>query len=98
MIINEELIGDIAHLARLEIHSSEQEDILADLNKILTFMDKLNELPTEGIQPLVYMGNESDVYRQDEVKIELSTIQALQNAPKHDTEYFRVAKVLNKSA
>lgn len=97
MIIDEALISNIAHLARLEIRPDEQDDILADLNKILAFMDKLNELPTEGVAPLVYMENESNVYRPDEVKQELSTLQALQNAPKHDMQYFRVTKVLNKS-
>lgn len=60
-------------------------------------MDKLGELNTEGVPPLIYMTDEVNVFREDEVKMELSVQQALQNAPKHDDKYFRVAKMITKN-
>jgi aspartyl-tRNA(Asn)/glutamyl-tRNA(Gln) amidotransferase subunit C len=97
MKIDQEVITKIAHLARLNIAEEEREDLLTDLNKILSFMDKLGELNTEGVPPLIYMTDEVNVFREDEVKMELSVQQALQNAPKHDDKYFRVAKVITKN-
>lgn len=97
MKVNLETIDKIAHLARLEVKDEDKQGLLDDMNKILTFMDKLNEVDTEGIEPLVYMTEEVNVLREDKVCQELSREEALQNAPKHDGKYFRVAKVINKS-
>ena len=97
MKIDQEVIAKIAHLARLNIAEEVREDLLNDLNKILSFMDKLGELNTEGVPPLIYMTDEVNVFREDEVKMELSVQQALQNAPKHDDKYFRVAKMITKN-
>ncbi len=96
MKINQETVDKIAHLARLEVIESEKEGLLDDMNKILSFMEKLNELDTEGVEPLVYMTDEINVFRDDTVIHEISVEQALQNAPKQDGKYFRVAKVINK--
>ena len=97
MKIDQETIEKIAHLARLEVIESEKEGLLNDMNKILSFMEKLNELDTEGVAPLVYMTDEINVFRNDEVKHEITVAQALHNAPKQDGKYFRVAKVIKKS-
>ena len=97
MKIDLETVGKIAHLARLEVIESEQVGLLDDMNKILSFMEKLNELDTDGVEPLVYMTDEINVFRDDEVKHEITVEQALQNAPKQDGKYFRVAKVINKN-
>ncbi|WP_395804588.1 Asp-tRNA(Asn)/Glu-tRNA(Gln) amidotransferase subunit GatC [Daejeonella sp.] len=97
MKVNSETIDKIAHLARLEVQENEKQGLLDDMNKILTFMDKLNEVDTQGIEPLVYMNDEVNVLREDEVKQEISTEMALRNAPKADGKFFRVAKVINKA-
>lgn len=96
MNIDLETVEKIAHLARLEVSETEKQGLLNDMNKILSFMEKLNELDTEGIAPLVYLTDEVNVFRKDEVKHEMTVQQALQNAPKQDGKYFRVAKVINK--
>jgi aspartyl-tRNA(Asn)/glutamyl-tRNA(Gln) amidotransferase subunit C len=70
--------------------------MIKDMSKILDFMAKLNEINTSGIEPLVYMTNEVNVLREDEVKQLITHQEALQNAPKHDDEYFLVAKVIEK--
>lgn len=94
MKIELETIDKIAHLARLEVNETEKLSLQKDMTNILTFMDKLNELDTDGVEPLIYMTDEVNVLRNDEVKNDLSTADALKNAPKHDGKFFRVAKVI----
>jgi len=90
------MIDKVAHLARLEVNQEEKQGLLDDMNKILTFMDKLNEVDTTGVEPLIYMSDEVNVHREDVVKVEISREEALMNAPKQDGKFFRVAKVINK--
>jgi len=96
MNIDKETVDKIAHLARLELTEDETVETIKDMNQILDFMAKLNELDTAGIEPLVYMTDEVNVFRDDEVKQVITTQEALQNAPKHNDEYFLVAKVIEK--
>jgi aspartyl-tRNA(Asn)/glutamyl-tRNA(Gln) amidotransferase subunit C len=96
MNIDKETVEKVAHLARLELAEDEKETMIADMNKILGFMDKLNEIDTSGIEPLVYMTNEINVTREDVIKHEITHEEALLNAPKHDKDYFLVAKVIEK--
>jgi aspartyl-tRNA(Asn)/glutamyl-tRNA(Gln) amidotransferase subunit C len=96
MIINEETIERIAHLARLELNAQEKQDMIKDMTQILGFMDKLNEIDTTGVEPLVYMTDAANVLREDVVKQEITHREALLNAPKHDKDYFLVAKVIEK--
>jgi aspartyl-tRNA(Asn)/glutamyl-tRNA(Gln) amidotransferase subunit C len=94
MTIDEETVDKIAHLARLELTGNEKQEMIKDMNKILGFMDKLNEIDTKGIEPLVYMVNEVNVFREDVIIQEITHEEALLNAPKHDDDYFLVAKVI----
>ena len=68
----------------------------SDLGKMLAFVDKLNEIDTEGIDPLIYMSEEVNVLREDEVTEETSQEDALKNAPEKDSDYFKVPTVLKK--
>jgi aspartyl-tRNA(Asn)/glutamyl-tRNA(Gln) amidotransferase subunit C len=96
MTIDKETVEKVAHLARLELAEDEKEVLIADMSKILDFMAKLNEIDTSGIEPLVYMTSSSNVVREDVVKQEITHEEALINAPKHDENYFLVAKVIEK--
>jgi len=96
MTIDKETVEKVAHLARLELAEDEKEKMIADMSKILGFMDKLNEINTSGVEPLVYMTTELNVTREDVVKQEITHKEALQNAPKHDGNYFLVSKVIEK--
>jgi aspartyl-tRNA(Asn)/glutamyl-tRNA(Gln) amidotransferase subunit C len=96
MNIDKETVEKVAHLARLDLAEDEKKEMIADMNKILGFMDKLNEIDTSGIEPLVYMTNEINVVREDVIKHEITHEEALLNAPKHDEDYFLVAKVIEK--
>jgi len=96
MEINQEMIEHLAHLSRLNFSETESNEMKADLNKMLGFVEKMNELSTEGIEPLIYMSDEVNVLRDDETKVEITHEEALKNAPKSDSDFFRVPKVINQ--
>ena len=94
MKIDKETLQKIAHLARLEFEEDSAEKMMADMSKILSWAEKLNELNTEGVEPLTHLWTEENVLRNDTAQPGLSHDDALLNAPKKDTDYFRVPKVL----
>ena len=94
MIINRDLLNKIAHLARLEFDENSAAGMMKDMSEILTWVEKLNELDTDDVAPLTTMSHEINVLREDEVGEHLSHDKALKNAPKKDSDYFRVPKVL----
>jgi aspartyl-tRNA(Asn)/glutamyl-tRNA(Gln) amidotransferase subunit C len=96
MKITEEIVDHIAHLARLEFEGESKKAIQQDMEKIIGFMDKLSELDTENVEPLIFMSEEINVLREDVPVVTLTQKEALKNAPKHDSDYFRIPKVLSK--
>ena len=98
MKIDNDTVDKIAHLARLEYTTNEsKEEIKKDMNNMLGFIDKLNELDTSGIEPLIYMSDETNILREDDVKQEITHAEALKNAPQKDSDYFKVPKVIEKA-
>ena len=87
-------VRKLAHLARLEFNEEKEQEVLQDLNKILNWVDQLRELDTENVEPLTHMSEEVNVMREDEAKNTVTHEQAMLNAPKKDSDYFRVPKVL----
>ncbi len=96
MRIDKDLVEKIAHLARLQFNDTEKVKIEADLNRILDFMETLNEVDTSMVEPLIYMNDEVNVLRKDEVIQTITHEEGLVNAPKKDTDYFRVPKVIEQ--
>lgn len=96
MEINNKLIQDIAKLSKLKFNDSDTEKMKEDFKKILAFVDKLNEIDTEGVDPLIYLSDEKNVLRSDEVTAFTSQEDALKNAPHKDSDYFKVPTVLKK--
>ena len=94
MSIDKATIKKIAHLARLEFDEKEADKMSDNFNKILTWMDKLNEVNTDNVEPLIHMSEEVNVLREDVVNNSLKHEDALKNAPKKDSDYFRVPKFL----
>jgi len=94
MKLDVETLKKIAHLSRLEIDEKDTEKMLKDMSNMLTFVEKLNEVNTDGVEPLTTMSHEINSLREDIAKSDLNHEQALQNAPKRDSDYFRVPKVL----
>lgn len=97
MEITDKVVAKLAELSRLKFEGDESEKIKLDLERMLRFVDKLNELDTTGVSPLVYMTEEPLLLRKDEIVEELSQSQALKNAPSKDSDYFKVPKVLDKT-
>ena len=96
MEVNDELINNLSQLSRLEFNDAEKDEIKSDLQKMIAFIDKLNELDTTGVEPLLHMSDNVNVLREDEVKGSISREDALKNAPVHDEEFFKVPKVIKK--
>jgi len=96
MIVNDALIDKLAHLSRLEFEEDEKEVIKNDLEKMIGFIDKLNELDTTGIEPLLHMSDNVNVFRTDTVKGEIGRKDVFKNAPLHDEKFFKVPKVIKK--
>lgn len=96
MKIDRETVDKIAHLARLELNENEKVKAIDELSEILSFMAKLDELNTDGVEPLVYMNDSVNVLRADVVKQEISTQEALSNAPLKTESFFKVSKVIEK--
>jgi len=90
-------VDEVAHLARLEFNDEAKAEVLNDMNRMLAFVDKLNELDTDDVQPLIYMTDEVNVMREDEPKQTITQKEALKNAPKKDSDYFKVPKVIDNN-
>ncbi len=94
MNADRETLRKIAHLARLELKEGAEKEMLDSLNKILTWVEKLNEVDTAGVEPLTHLTDEVNVLREDQVQEPLPQERGLLNAPRKDDDYFRVPKVL----
>lgn len=94
MEVNNELIDKLAVLARLEFDDYSREAIKKDLQNILGFVEKINELKLDNVEPLIYITDEVNVLREDEVKQTISHEEAMKNVPVKDSDYIKVPKVL----
>lgn len=84
-----------AHLARLDFSDPDAlEAIKADMSQILDWMQMLQDIDTKDVQPLIHISTELNVLRADIPALPLSHQQALAGAPRHDSDYFRVPKVI----
>ena len=95
MQIDKNLILKLEKLSRLQLSDTERQQIQKDLNNILGMVEKLQELDLSKVEPLVYISEEVNVLRADEVKNQVSRAAALSNAPDKTAEYFKVAKVID---
>ncbi|MFM6934327.1 MAG: Asp-tRNA(Asn)/Glu-tRNA(Gln) amidotransferase subunit GatC [Flavobacteriales bacterium] len=96
MKITEEIIDHIAHLSRLEFQGEDKVSIQKDMERMIEFVDKLSEVDTSNVEPLIFMSEEINRLREDEPQVTVSHEEALMNAPKKDSDYFRIPKVLDK--
>jgi aspartyl-tRNA(Asn)/glutamyl-tRNA(Gln) amidotransferase subunit C len=90
-------INDVKHiatLARLKFDDAEAEKIKNDLNSILGYVDKLNELDTTGVEPTSHTLDIYTVTREDIAVPSLSNEEALANAPQSENSHFKVPKVI----
>lgn len=97
MKIDNETVDKIARLSKLEFDDAGRETIKADLNKMIDFVDKLNELDTDNVEPLMFMTEGVNTLREDKVTNVIDHDDALSNGPATDSDYFKVPKVLEQS-
>lgn len=96
MEVNDDLVEHLASLARLRFTESEKEIIRQDLQRMIAMVDKLNELDTAGVEPLLHMSTNVNMLREDQVRGSVSREEALKNAPASDEAYFQVPKVIRR--
>jgi aspartyl-tRNA(Asn)/glutamyl-tRNA(Gln) amidotransferase subunit C len=96
MQVDDALIDKLSKLAMLQFNDEERSEIKSDLEKMIGFVDKLKELDTTGVEPLLHMSNNTDILRQDIPGNMINREEALQNAPLHNEQYFKVPKVIKK--
>jgi aspartyl-tRNA(Asn)/glutamyl-tRNA(Gln) amidotransferase subunit C len=96
MEVNDALLDKLADLARLEIEPKEREGLKQDLQRMISFVEKLQELNTGGGGPQLHMTDAANVLRDDVVQGSVSREEGLKNAPDTDGVFFKVPKVIKK--
>lgn len=94
MQLEDKSLEKIADLARLEFDDQEKRQLLVDINRMISFVEKLREVDTTGIEPLTNMTVMPVPMRTDRVSDELEIKDALRNAPDTDGVWFRAPKVI----
>ena len=89
-------VEHVANLARLEFSEEEKKTLMNQLNRILDYMEKLNELDTSKVEPLSHVIPLTNVFREDKVKPSLSVSDVLKNAPAKTDKFFKVPKVIEQ--
>jgi len=92
--VDEALVRHIARLARIDVPEGEAGRLASELAAIVAYFDKLAELDTEGVEPLVHAVEQENVLAPDEPGASLGTEEALLNAPRQDGELFLVPRIL----
>ena len=94
--VDDKLIDDLSRLAKLQFDKQSSEKMKEDLDTILSFVEKLSEVNTDDVDPLIFMSEEVNILREDAIANEVSQENALKNAPQKDSDYFKVPTVLKK--
>jgi aspartyl-tRNA(Asn)/glutamyl-tRNA(Gln) amidotransferase subunit C len=94
MKITREEVQQVAILARLDLDEDEQERLTAELDSILEHMEKLNEIDTEGVEPLAHVVDLVNAFREDRVVNQPRTDELLANAPARDDDFISVPKII----
>ncbi len=96
MSVVDQEISDLARLSRLNLTPEEEEELGEDLNEILEFAEKINEVDTEGIEPTYHALPVNNVFREDEVRPSPSPKPALENSADSVDGYFVVPRVIEE--
>jgi aspartyl-tRNA(Asn)/glutamyl-tRNA(Gln) amidotransferase subunit C len=97
MEINEAMVNKLATLSKLEFNEAEKNELIADLQNMLIFVNQLQSLDTSNVEPLLYITDNKNIMRADEVNTEITRADALLNARLKDEQFFKVPKVIKKS-
>ena len=89
-------VEHVAKLARLEFNNAEKEKFTHQLNDILSYVEKLNEIDTSNVEPLSQVIESNNVFRKDETRPSSPREDMLKNAPDHSEQFFKVPKVIGE--
>jgi aspartyl-tRNA(Asn)/glutamyl-tRNA(Gln) amidotransferase subunit C len=95
-MIAREDVEHVAELARLDLTTAEKEQFIAQLNSILTYIEKLNELDTRDVEPTSHVLPMSNVFRDDEVRPSMDRAEVLRNAPEESHFFFKVPRIIEE--
>lgn len=95
MSVSKQDVEYVAELARLSFSEKEKEDLMVDLNSVLGYMDKLNELDTDNTEIIVNPYYIENKYREDEIEPSMELKAVLDNAPNKLEEYVIVPKIID---
>ncbi|NEZ46829.1 Asp-tRNA(Asn)/Glu-tRNA(Gln) amidotransferase subunit GatC [Clostridium niameyense] len=95
MSVSKKDVEYVAELAKLEFNEEQKEEFVDDLNKILTYMEKLDELDTNDVDIIVNPYYIENKYREDEVQESMKLNDVIENSPDHLEEYIIVPKVID---
>lgn len=96
MQVDDALVDKLAALSMLRFTQEEKERMKEDLRKMIGFIDKLSELDTTGVEPLLHMSTAENVLREDQPGNMVSREAAFSNAPVHDGQFFKLPRVIKK--
>ncbi|MCK4751822.1 MAG: Asp-tRNA(Asn)/Glu-tRNA(Gln) amidotransferase subunit GatC [Planctomycetes bacterium] len=96
--IDQAQVKKVAMLSRLDLTDSEVAEFTTQLSAILEYVEKMNTLDTENVQPLAHCLPITNCFRDDVVKESLGTEKVLANAPQRDEEFFKVPKILDDNS
>lgn len=91
-----EEVEHVARLARLDLSEADKERMRSQLDSILSYIDKLRRLPTEGVEPTSHAIPMTNVMREDEARPSFPAEEMLANAPERDADFFRVPKIIEE--
>ena len=94
MKINQQDVEHVARLARLSLNPDDLKTMTGQMDAILGYVDKLNELDTTGIEPMAHAVPMSNAFRDDQITEPIGVERALQNAPQKTDNYFKVPKII----
>jgi aspartyl-tRNA(Asn)/glutamyl-tRNA(Gln) amidotransferase subunit C len=95
MKIDKNLILKLEDLSRLKLSDEERESMVSNLSDMLKLVEKLKELPTDDVEPLIYVNSETNIWRNDETETLISADMAVKNAPEAHNNFFSVPRVIN---
>lgn len=96
MQIDKDLLLRLERLAKLDLAENERETLVGDMQNILKMVEKLEEVDTDAVEPLIYVNEGTTTPRPDKIHADFSKEEALKNAPVRDSDYFKVEKVIRR--
>jgi aspartyl-tRNA(Asn)/glutamyl-tRNA(Gln) amidotransferase subunit C len=96
MEVNDIMVNKLADLSRLHFDDLQKAEITKDLQRMIQFVEKLNELDTKGVAPLIHVSENQNVLREDDLNESISRGEGFKNTAVQDGLYFKVPKVIRK--